>query len=411
MECLVAKLKGIVDDNNLRKMNEGSIKFKVIGVNPNEVGSSSYEYASYFKDINNLTFRTNRDELQPEKSGNSVAFNGVKDDDILFIENILLAYEFGFYGYSTKDGRKYIKIENIHGFPTNRFGSVLNINDVYLEVGILPPSTKISQINWRNTGAMWKAYVLDGEFDIEELYNKYPNISLILLNGAPVKISNISSISKFKTLSSLTFLNIASNNTIDLDAFTGMNNLKKIELEGNQCTGNYFGLIDGAEKSEFNASGTFKYNGETFEGSRLGEICGNGFYVDGDLDQMLINLAANATKISGGANTIKISSYRTSASDSAIQTLQSKGWTISIPGGGRAAAASTMSVMSTMSLIESNEKVESGNYRIAYQGNQLIIEPTEFPIYPAAGVTVKEFQALEEANEFISENNLSTEVE
>lgn len=416
MESLVVRLKSVVNDNSLMKINEGMLKFNILGINETEIGSESTEVLITLPSAAPLSFRSNRDGLNCsyDSSKSQLKLSNIEDGDIIFIENAYSINKFNIQSFATENGTKYIKVSDINGFAPNFIEQNFIMNDVYLETKDIIQSYKITGFSWTNNVNVFKSWALFSDIqnlDIEQLYYKLPNIQSINLNSLSASLKNMESINKFKSLISFTYNQPKIRNIVDIDPFYGMDLLTLIALDGSEGSGNYFKIIDGSTKYKFSISGTFKYNNETFEGSQLGEICGTNFYVDGDIDQMLINLANNATHISGGNNTIKISSYRTSASDSAIQTLQSKGWTISIPGGGSAAAASTMSVMSTMSLIESNEKVESVNYRIAYQGNQLIIEPTEFPIYPAAGVTVKEFQTLEEANEFISENNLSTEVE
>lgn len=415
MESLVIKLNGSVNDDSLRKINEGTIKFNVLGVNKDEVGAESTEVYITMSASSPLSFRSGREGLTYSYDKGQLKLSNIEDGDVIYIENANTVYQISkIQSFATSNGTKYIKLSDISGFPSNMFTGNFSTNDIYIDTNDFIPSDKITGFSWQNSSNIFKSWGLysnDVQFDIESLYNKFPNLQAINLSSLSLNIKDMKPISKFKSLMSFTYAMPQMKSVIDIDPFYGMDLLTTISIDGNEGVGDYFKIIDGSSKLKFSVSGTFKYNDETFKGSQLGEIGGTNFYVDGDIDQMLINLANNATHISGGSNTIKISSYRTSASDSAIQTLQSKGWTISIPGGGSAAAASTMSVMSTMSLIESNEKVESGNYRIAYQGNQLIIEPTEFPIYPAAGVTVKEFQALEEANEFISENNLSTEVE
>lgn len=95
--------------------------------------------------------------------------------------------------------------------------------------------------------------------------------------------------------------------------------------------------------------------------------------------------------------TITATGTRTSASDTAISTLQEKGFTVTVPD---ATDASSVSLMNT--------KVGE-NFGIAYKDKELIVEPvdlTKMQIYPASGVTVKMFDTLEEARAFISSNGL-----
>lgn len=121
--------------------------------------------------------------------------------------------------------------------------------------------------------------------------------------------------------------------------------------------------------------------------------------LNNDVDKMLINQAICQIGSRGGSSWYKVISVtgtRTSASDSAISTLQEKGFTVTVP------TATDANSISTMSL-------DSGNYGIAYKDKELIVEPvdlTKMQIYPASDVTVKKFDTPEDAEKFIKDNGL-----
>lgn len=409
MESLVTKLKGVVSDDSLRKIDEVKITFKVLKILAGFTGSTSYEVDLYTdKALGQISVRKIRDGLSVEKNGNNYRLNNIEDGDVIFLSPSKVLSQISLRTYSTAEGLKLINVD-FEGVYQDNFKEI-SLNGATTDLSKIPSSNICAKFTTQfNAGTAYYMDLPEKEVDIEELFLKYPNLTTIEVGGGNLRFINPESFLKFNK----------QNVVISIFSLTRGFNLEELKVEyfvnaynidTNDVfiSGDYFGTLSGKEFYRFRFSGTFTYSGQTFENTKADHIGGKTFYVDGDVDELLINLAQNLSKKTSGSGTISFASYRTSASDSAIQTLQSKGWTISIPGG-----TTTLSVnsISTMSLIESNEKVESGNYRIAYQGNQLIIEPTEFPIYPADGVTVKEFQALEEANEFISENNLSTEVE
>jgi hypothetical protein len=117
---------------------------------------------------------------------------------------------------------------------------------------------------------------------------------------------------------------------------------------------------------------------------------------DGELDKFLIdNAKCKLTGVSSRPNSydkiISASGNRTSASDSAVSTLQSAGFTLLIP------SATTM-------MMRSSEK-----WGIAYKDKELFVEPVNLSvqtIYPASDVTVKEFNTEAEAQTYIISNRL-----
>ena len=124
-----------------------------------------------------------------------------------------------------------------------------------------------------------------------------------------------------------------------------------------------------------------------------------------NLDKMLQD-QSQCTKPSAASgstlySTITASGNRTTASDSAISTLQEKGYTVVVP-----VATDAASVMTMVA------RVDAENFGIAYKDGQLVVGPVDLSkqrIYPAPGVTVETFATKEEAERFIKDKGLNTE--
>lgn len=407
MESLVKKLKGTINDPSLRKINEVAIKFKVNKMNTSSVGSNNYKVKLVIATSVNVALRSpNNISISPSGEEKTFYLSNIQDGDCVYIEDSKNCNTIRIDGVSTSAGFKPIEF-SFEGLHKENIQEIL-FNGVSGDLSTMPGSTFVKRITISATKNN-SPYFTEFDVDLKDLYEKYPNTQSFILHDINARLTNIAYLKKFNDLSTVQIYSLDKYvEDIDVSYFE---NIISANIYNVEAHGDYFGLLDGAERIIFSFSGTFQYNGETFEGSKFSQIGGENFFVIGDVDTMLNNMANNATRASsGGNNTIRISSYRTSASDSAIQKLQSKGWTVSIPIV-ETLSANTLSSINTMSLINSEENAKLKKYRIAYQGKEIIITPTEFPIYPADGVTVKEFQTLEEANQFINENNLSTEVE
>lgn len=160
-----------------------------------------------------------------------------------------------------------------------------------------------------------------------------------------------------------------------------------------KLTGDYFSALSSKSFGILLCSGNFTYSSQSFSGKTYGRVGGDNFTcinLDGFLN------AFQQANASSGTKSIKMSGTRTSASDSAISTLQGKGFTVTVPA---ATDAESISLMSS----------NTDNYGIAYKDKALIVEPvdlTKMQIYPADGVTVKTFDTKENAEKFIEDNGL-----
>lgn len=374
MDCLVTKLKGTVNDENIAKLGEyvvhisaGSIvEFKVYSVlNPVNL-----------RIVGNGYF-TNNDGSQ----------NLGKNKTIEVSQNIVLYLSTGVYD---------IRISDKYSLDVLQVNMSVNMkNKISLDIDKLHANnlTRFQVVNG-GTGNLTK-------------YFNNKNINLVLLDTTDFT-GDISNLFKEHVGAPITTLGLQRSKGIygDITNILLKTNIASINgFEGcgaltgdlsKTWTGTYFITFNSVASTDFSWKGERSSSAYIFA---LENYPNFGSY----LDAMLINQAK--CKKSPSATqpyhlTITAIGTRTSASDTAISTLQEKGFTVTVSAGKDANSISLMSVNS----------LDSGNYGIAYKDKDLIVEPvdlTKMQIYPASGVTVKEFDSLEEAQAFITSNGLA----
>lgn len=370
MDCLVTKLKGTVSDENIAKLGEyvvqisagGIVEFKVYStlntVNLRIVGNG------YF---------TNSDGLQNLGKNKTIE---ASQDDVLYLSA----------------GNYDIYISDKYSLDTLQVNMSVNMNNkISLDIDNLYANnlTRLQVANG-GTGDLTKYFnnkninlvlldTTDFTGDISNLFKEYvgdpiTSISLLRSKGIYGDITNI-----------LLKTNIASMSGFEgCGALTG--DLSKA------WTGTYFITFNSVVSTDFSWQGERSSSAYILA---LENYPNFGNY----LDAMLINQAKcqkSPSALQSYHLTITATGTRTSASDSAISTLQEKGFTVTVP------AATDAKSISTMSL-------DSGNYGIAYKDKELIVEPidlTKMQIYPAKGVSVQKFDTLENAEKFIFSSGL-----
>lgn len=152
-------------------------------------------------------------------------------------------------------------------------------------------------------------------------------LTSVLLLGTSVS-GNISSLQSLTSLQNTTLVNCTGN----ISSLTGLSSLKSASFTNSTMTGDlsklpgtcYFAGFIGNTNTELTWTGRSST-------SNIIAITGNAHL--SDVDQMLIDQAqcVYAAPITGGSyTTISVVGTRTSASDDAVETLQGKGFTISI---------------------------------------------------------------------------------
>lgn len=380
MDCLVTKLKGLVNDDNLLKLgdmkttlSENSKVYLAWGVSKDDIvriiGNSYFSDSTY----------TNNDGTSKNVSGTSidtyVKFSG--DSDIIVPDKYDLADIS--MPEVTVDIVDISYIRALASLNCKLFGDLEKINDFICKSSISAIISFSSPELYGNLGG------ID--------FSDYTKLMYFNITGSKIE----GSIEGFSKGLSLQYVDLGGNPNVtgDISAFNGLSNLKTLSVNGTKAYGD-IGKLPGS-LYKFDANGTF-----TFKTNRLSSAyciaLPTQVNLGSDLDAFLINNAQCTFHSTSDqyAKIINATGTRTSASDSAISTLQGKGFTVTVP---VATDAKSISLMSS----------DTDNYGIAYKDKDLIVKPvdlTKMQIYPASGVMVKKFNSLEEAKAFVSSNGL-----
>lgn len=348
-QCLITKLKGIVDNNSLKKLNEFRIRVTKITSPDSNTQGFSVQFSKettlsiigdgYFTD-ENLSANKGKSLIVPAQDGNNIT--------TIYLSN-------GTYEVSIPDK---FALTRLSSSPKGVFSSEKKHF-----------SLDIDELKYVNSMLSLSLYNIKATGDISSLSNKvkmnelrlcnvdiYGNIDslsnlteLRTLMSFSSKISgNISSISKLKL--SEVYLNLE-NLTGDISAFSSMSNLISINMKyasGDISSLNLLNELKILQLNNCSITGDLSKvpakvyllqlnnnsnNGFTWSSrdasSSIFSIEGNPLVLN--LDKMLQDLA-NCTKptYAPSNSTIAVKGSRTSASDTAVQTLQSKGYTVSI---------------------------------------------------------------------------------
>ena len=335
-KCFVTKLSGRTDNQNLLKIGEMRIYFaKVSGSTPRKITLS-------FKDdcqvsINGGYFTDNSFSINIGTTENFAA--ATKKD--LFISN----------------DECYVSIENKYSLK-----EILCTCDIKsFDISSLKYSNKLIGISLKSTGVygnisdlknLTSLYLIEINSsnvtgDISSLKNL--NLKILQINS-PNVTGDISSLQNMTTLASINIDSTAI--TGDISALQKMSKLNIIVLDNTQVSGdvssfnNLSSLTTLYCKAKFvtgeisllpanlkiltaKNEALFKWKGTRPSASSI--ISLENVRLGSDVDSMLNNMA-NCTDInsSSGSKFIKVIGTKTSASDTAVATLQQKGYTVSI---------------------------------------------------------------------------------
>lgn len=367
MECLVTKLKGTVNDDSLRKLDELVIHI--------DSASSVNRILIAHKENNNFNLRIVGNGYFTDEAGEANLGKGISTEKGAGNKSVYLSQ--GTYDVFLSDKYKITVFNNL-GASSSR----VNLDDLNLDT-----------------------------LDYLVSCNTYGNADRFLKNGRIRQVY----ITKSDAVGDLTDINI-SNAASSLDVSGSKNisgNIEKLIANNILCKGSFTGIkgigpvtgdLSKINNSVYfisftNTNAQLTWNTERPSSAPIVAIEG-GPYFGSTLDAMLINqakcsLSSSATQ--SYQKTITATGTRTSSSDTAIATLQSKGLTVTVP---VATDASSISLMSA----RTNE-----NFGIAYKGKELIVEPVDLSkmqIYPGKGVSVQKFDTLENAEKFIASAGL-----
>jgi hypothetical protein len=280
-KCLVTKLNGIVNNNSILKMGEMRIKVNKIS----SPTSTSQNIKIGFTNNVNISIIGNGFFTDETLTNNMGTQKTVSSREKLYLSN-------GDYEISISD--KY-SIEYLETFTSSETNKTLNIEDL-----------KFSN----SCTSIWLQNSTSVSGDISALSNL---TALTSLNLGSTSVSG-----DISALSNLTALK----GSVLLQKLTLTGDLAKIPSNVKWFT-NYKGV-----------SSTFTWTTRPSSANILALECGDST-ID-DVDKMLQNQAQCKTAITGGDaswyKTIAIKGNRTSASDSAVSTLKSNGYTVIING-------------------------------------------------------------------------------
>lgn len=298
-KCLITKLNGIVNNDNIQKL--GELKFQLLPVSSPTADTEGITLK--FSKNTSVAISGNAyftDSALSANKGKTVDFTG-NNPQLLFVSN--------------NDG--YLSIPDKYSIITLQ----ASYSKTMLDLDLLKFSNKLENLVCKASGNI-------------SILGNFKNISTIQIKEDEL----YGDIKSLKDASNLEILEIKSLNiTGDISSLAKLNKCKRFILNGAVLTGDlsdlpinckYFEAID-AGYTHVNHLSWSKERPSTSNIVALNEV-----WLDNDVDKMLINQAkCSVGFISSDQSwfkSIKVHGNRTSASDEAVQTLQGKGYTISV---------------------------------------------------------------------------------
>ena len=298
--CLITKLNGVVDNELLKKLYE--IRIEITSVN------------------------------NPSKLTQGLSFNFFSAVDLKIIGD----------GYFTDE----TLTQNLGKVKSNVIGSI----DIFVSNGdyllSISDKTQITTLQASNKKVSGVSIQSNKKFDINELKSSK---RLFNVSGG----NAIGDISAFKGKSNLNYISLNDTKvTGDISALSNLTKLKSVYLNNTGITGDISALANLKELSMITTSNTSLYGNlgslpDNLLSFTPNPICTGKFYwanssrryilacsaKTDDADGILVAMSNLEAKFGGEElwwKTITLYGNRTSASDAAVQTLQSKGYTVSI---------------------------------------------------------------------------------
>lgn len=296
MNCLVTKLNGVVQNELIPKIGERVIHFSKT--------KNSFSFANSdsttLKLIGDECYFTDSTYSQNYGKNSEVdAYNGIRYKT--------------FYVYAPKGADLIINVYN---------NKVLQLYDCEFDVTSLYFSSK-------NRNATIITDCQTPQVSLESLL-KDRNISGVLELDCVY-----GDINAVKNQTNLTTCSLYSSGIYgDLSSLSNLNNLKILRLNKSKITGDLSKLPPSVYCTIFDSTISLSWDGERDSSSYIMAI--NDTPTINNVDKMLINQAKCKASPSGNATstpwnfTISVKGTRTSASDSAVAELQSKGYTVSV---------------------------------------------------------------------------------
>lgn len=313
--CLITKLKGSIDNELIPKVGELHVGFEkteqdvtVMHFGSRKESTMRIVGDSYFTDKNGKTNLGKIKVLNPNIEQDVYMNNSTFD---LFIDNKYSIYNFTNYKIDTYPSFKdkisldinALKYSNLHRF-------ILQNSYIEGDISALGNSTNLITLY---------AYCCPNIYGNTSSLSKLRNLSRVNFNLSPNIDSNLEDF-----INNVNLVELVGIKSGDLSVLKNLNLLEQISVN-DEVTGDlakvpnsvYFFASEGNKKITWSSRDT------------------NGFIISinnvyfSNIDDVLIN-ESKCTSKGNSFNTIALIGTRTSASDSAVATLQQKGYTVSI---------------------------------------------------------------------------------
>lgn len=370
-KCLVTKLNGSCNNPSLKKIGETQIYLKKID-NQDKTTQGFWIKLSKDSDIEIIGGGYFTDSSLSRNEGKTLHvtantgksfFINCNSDCIVSIPN-----KYNLTGYSVYDINNALKDNKHKSFDVDDlkystelkelrvqnssvYGDIASLknctelnsvnamnSDIYGDIASFAGKTKLSTINVSNTNTSGNIASISGLTNITDISASNTNVSGDIsafanyTKATGINISNtnvsgdISSLANVSTLATL----LASNTNVsgDISALKNLQNLASAYLKStNVISGNLAVMPAKFELLSVNSNATLTWTDRPASSYIIG-VDGNPKFED--VDSFLIGEAKCTKPTSPRLSMIRVTGNKTSASDSAVQTLQSKGYTVSI---------------------------------------------------------------------------------
>ena len=341
-KCLVTKLKGAVDNQNLLRIGEMRIKFNKVS-NPTDTTQCIILKVSRDTKIEIIGDGYFTDSSLAQNNGKNLTILANVSTEVYVSNNDIefsIPDKYAIANISVKEqyrGNASFDIEGLK-FSTSLTNLYLTNMPAYGDIAALKNLTALTNINLDNTQISGDIAALKNLTALTKLTASNTQISgdiaalknltaLTKLTASNTQISG--DIAALKNLTALTNINLdntqISGDIINLKNLTKLTNMQFKNVTG--LTGDMGTLPDNIL---FFTGGSGKFTWTT--SSRTYILATEKAHCD-KIDDMLNDMATKTAKFAGDSTwykRIELIGTRTSASDAAVATLQSKGYTVSI---------------------------------------------------------------------------------
>ena len=323
-KCLVTKLNGNISNPEILKLGEARIKIHRVA-NPSAVTHKLYVCFNkdtkleiigdgYFTDVNLSLNKGKTLVVNKDVHTDAYLSNG---DYVLSIANKYAIFVLWCEG-SDKE------IDDISSLKYSTATTILNLNSTKTsgDIADLKNLTALTNLSMNNT-------LVSG--DIADLKNLTALTNLSIYNT--YVSGDIADLKNLTALTNISLCNFIAPITGDIGSLYSLKSLKSITVQSSQLSGDLANLPPNcAFISLLNDAGSTLTWGTRPSSAKIVAIEGNAKL--GNIDKMLQDQAQCQIGYASGdlqyKKTISVIGTRTSASDAAIQTLQQKGYTVSI---------------------------------------------------------------------------------